>query len=204
MTSLCQSTEVKYFKLVLFLLVPFLTHCSNLPSKRTTLEQALKEFSISPGRPLNYHVEHSNSDNSFKMIVAVAANSDNRMSLTLFKNEDSAIISQKFEEKIVKYKSIFEDDRDPYFPVITKQIKCEQQYLSQYQSSKTEKQEIFSIQAFGNERSDVGACDESTVRRKILLVLLKCKTSLAEIQFSTGLNQSLDQFKPYVESLKCL
>jgi hypothetical protein len=172
-----------------------------------TPEGALKEYGVASG-PLNYQIEHTNSDSGFRMLEGFAPGTESRLIVTLFKNKDEAVISQKFEEKIVKYRSIFEGVRDPYFAILTKQIKCEPQYLPKFAQKTTgepPKQQIqFTIQGYGNERSTLGACDDSTVHRRVYLVLLKCRNSLAEVQFSTGLKQSLDQFKPAIDSLKCL
>ncbi len=190
-------------KLTLLLVSPLLTHCQMTQLRPASIESALKDYSIASA-PLDYKIEHVNSDAGFKMLEAVAPTGGNRISVTLFKNSDSSVISQKFEEKIVKYKSIFEGVRDPYFAIITKQIKCEPKYLPKFAQKTSDSQVQFSVQAFGNERNNIGACDESTVRRKVYLVLLKCKNSLAEVQFTTGLNQSLDQFKPVIDSFKCL
>lgn len=190
-------------KLTLLLMAPFITQCQILQPAKSSIEGALKEYGIQSA-PLNFRIEHENSDTGFKMLEAVSPESEDRLIITLFKNKDEETIRQKFEEKILKYKSIFEGVRDPYFAIITKQIKCEPKYLPKF-AQKTEAHQLqFSIQAYGNARSTLGACDDSTVARKVHLVLLKCKNSLAEVQFSTSLNQSLDRFKPAIESLKCL
>ncbi|MCC2679863.1 MAG: hypothetical protein K0R29_2439 [Pseudobdellovibrio sp.] len=194
-------------KYLLLLMTPLLTHCQMLQPGPATPEGALKEYGVASG-PLNYQIEHTNSDSGFRMLEGFAPGTESRLIVTLFKNKDEAVISQKFEEKIVKYRSIFEGVRDPYFAILTKQIKCEPQYLPKFAQKTTgepPKQQIqFTIQGYGNERSTLGACDDSTVHRRVYLVLLKCRNSLAEVQFSTGLKQSLDQFKPAIDSLKCL
>lgn len=190
-------------KLTILLMAPFLTQCQILKPAPPSIEGALSEYGIQSS-PLNYRIVHLNSDSGFKMLEAVSPASEDRVVLTLFKNKDEDVIREKFEEKIVKYKSIFEGVRDPYFAIITKEIKCEPKYLPKFAQNTEGQQVRFSIQAYGNDRSTLGACDSSTVRRKVFLVLLKCKNSLAEVQFSTGLKQSLDRFKPAIDSLKCL
>jgi hypothetical protein len=183
-----------------FLFTLIFSGCSHF--QPATVESALEHYSVeSP--PLPFQISRTSSDQGFTMIEATGEK-QNSLTVTLFENKDAKFITEKFDEKTLKAKSIFEGVTDHYFPVINKKILCEPKFLPKfYQTTKPEQTE-FTLYAFGNDRNNLGACDSSTVKRKILYFLLKCKNSLAEFQFSTGLNESLDQFKPVISSLKCL
>lgn len=185
--------------------IPFLflalTNCAHNSAQRS-IDNSLRDFSIE-AIALDYKIILSNDDQNFKMIEATGEAGTNLV-VTLYKDKDAEVIEKKYEEKIVKIKSIFESVTDHYFAIITKKIQCEPKYLPKFYQVSTENQVQFSVQAFGNSRNMIGACDSSTVQRKIVLVLLKCKNSIVELQFSTSLDQALDQFKPAISSLKCL